>query len=52
MARSNITKEEVLQRINSQVDYGKLDMAKYTHIFNGGDKKELENEVLSIISKW
>ena len=52
MARSNITKEEVLQRINSQVDYGKLDMAKYTHIFNGGDKKELENEILTEISKW
>lgn len=52
MARSNLTVEEVLQRIDNQVDYGKIDMSKYTHVFNGGDKKELENEILTEIAKW
>ncbi len=45
MARSNLTKEEVLARQNRQVDYDKIDLSKYTVIPNDGTTKELKEKI-------
>ena len=39
--RSNLTEEQIVARINKQVDYDKLDLSNYTVIKNNGDKESL-----------
>ena len=47
--RSNLTKEQILARINAQVDYSKMDLSSYKVIANDGDKLALENTILEYI---
>ena len=48
-ARSNLSKEQILARINAQVDYSKLDLTNYKVITNDGDKNHLQNSVLEYV---
>ena len=47
-ARSNLSTEQVLARMNNQVDYDAIDLSSYSVINNDGDKESLEKTVLSI----
>lgn len=47
MARSNITKEQVLTRIGRQVDYDNIDLSKYTVIHNNGTTNELKEKIVN-----
>lgn len=47
--RSNLTKEQILARINAQVDYSKIDLSNYKVITNDGDKLALENAILHYV---
>ena len=47
--RSNLTKEQILARINAQVDYSKMDLSNYKVILNDGDKLALENAILDYV---
>ena len=47
--RSNLTKEQIIARINAQVDYSKIDLSNYKVIANDGDKLALENSILNHI---
>ena len=49
MARSNLTREQVLERISAQFDYDSTDLSKYTVILNDGDLKSLEQKTLELI---
>ncbi len=44
--RSNLTKEQVLERINNQIDYETADLSNYTVIVNDGDINALERKIL------
>ena len=46
--RSNLTEEQILARINNQVDYDALDKTPYTNINNDGDILTLKEKVLKI----
>lgn len=48
-ARSNLTEEQILARINAQVDYTKLDLSNYKIIYNDGDKNDLKNAILGYV---
>ena len=45
MARSNLTKEEILNRISSQVNYETLPLENYLLLENNGSKKDLTNKI-------
>ena len=45
--RSNLTEEQIIARINAQVDYSKIDLSNYKVIANDGDKLALENAILN-----
>lgn len=47
--RSNLTREEILARVNDQVDYDALDLTNYIVIENYGEKKALEEKIKEII---
>ena len=47
--RSNLTEEQIIARINAQVDYSKIDLSNYKVITNDGDKLALENAILNHI---
>ena len=47
--RSNLTKEQILARINAQVDYSNIDLSNYIVITNDGDKIDLENSILEYV---
>ncbi len=47
--RSNLTKEQVVARIESQVDYDRIDLSKFIVINNDKDKNELKEKVVSIL---
>ena len=49
MARSNLTEEQVIARINNQVDYDNLDLTGFVIIENNGDKQALQNQILEKI---
>ncbi len=49
MARSNLIKEQVLERINSQFDYDGADLSCYSVLINDGDIKSLEEKVKNLI---
>lgn len=46
--RSNLTDEQVLERMNKQIDYDSLDLSGYHVIKNDGDIESLKNAVLSL----
>ena len=51
MERSNLTEQEVLARMNSQIEYDKKDFSNYIVIVNNGDKEQLEKDVLAVSTK-
>lgn len=48
IARSGLTKQQVLDRINSQVDYDSLDLAPHIVIQNDGEVETLKATVLEL----
>ena len=46
MARSNLTEEQVIARINNQVDYDNLDLTGFVIIENNGDINELTQTII------
>ena len=46
--RSNLTEEQILARINNQVDYDKKDLSSYIIIKNDSDINALKEKVLKI----
>ncbi len=51
MARSNLSREQVLDRINKQVDYSKLDLTNYITVNNDGGEAELTEKLKKEIEK-
>ena len=49
-ARSNLTEEQILARINKQVDYQNKDLSPYHVIANDGDFNALKDKVLSLVN--
>lgn len=49
MARSNLTKEQVIERINSQFDYDGQDLSSYQVLLNDSDLNSLEEKVKNLI---
>ncbi len=47
--RSNLTREQVLSRMASQVDYSSIDLSPYTIIENNGDIESFKLKVLSAV---
>ncbi len=52
MVRSSLTREQVMDRINSQVDYETLDTKNYTVIVNDGDIQFLAKQLVTAIEKF
>ena len=44
--RSKLTEEQVLERINNQIDYENTDLSKYTILVNDGDQNTLNEKIL------
>ena len=51
MERSNLTKEQVFERINSQFDYENADLSNYLLISNNGTIDELKNKITQVLNK-
>ena len=49
MARSRLTKEEVLSRMSMQVDYDNLDLSNYLVIENKGDIEQLKKRLIKAV---
>lgn len=49
IARSNLTREQVLERINAQFDYEGADLSQYHVIINDGDIENLTQKALELI---
>lgn len=49
--RSNLTREQVLERISAQVDYDNIDLKNYTIISNDFDEQDLKQKILIEIEK-
>ncbi len=49
--RSSLTEEQILDRMNAQVNYDKLDLTNCIVLQNDGDKGALEKAVLNAIEK-
>ncbi len=49
MARSNLTREQVLARINNQVDYSRLDLSPYTVIENDCEISQFQAKVVTAV---
>ena len=49
--RSNLTEEQIVARINAQVDYQQKDLSPYTVITNDGDQVVLKEKVLSSVKQ-
>ncbi len=47
--RSNLSREQVLERINSQFDYSSADLSEYTVISNDGTIDELNEKINDVI---
>ena len=47
--RSNLTKEQVLERIASQFDYENADLSQHVIIVNDGDENQLKQKTLELI---
>lgn len=50
--RSNLSEQEVIDRINSQVDYDSLDKTAYVVVENNGTKEQLEELLKNAISSF
>lgn len=50
MARSNLTKQQVLDRISNQFDYDSSDLTPYAVVLNDGNVDKLEKEILNFIN--
>ena len=50
MSRSNLTKEQVVERIKIQFDYDRADLSAYTVITNDGSEQSLKEKLLSAIN--
>lgn len=51
MERSNLTREQVLERIKFQFDYENADLSKHIVIENDGTAKDLKEKLIKIIEK-
>ncbi|MBR5900598.1 MAG: dephospho-CoA kinase [Clostridia bacterium] len=51
MERSNLSKEEVIDRINAQFDYDSADLTDYVVIKNDGDLENLNSTFISIMQE-
>lgn len=51
-ARSNLSEEEIINRMNAQVDYETTDFSAFTVIKNDGKKKELAAAVLKAVKEF
>ena len=49
--RSNLAEEQIIARINAQVDYEQKDLSPYTVIINDGNQQSLKEKVLSSVKK-
>lgn len=49
--RSDLTENEVINRIKNQIDYDNFDFTKHTVIYNDGTLNDLEGEVEGILKK-
>lgn len=49
--RTNLTEEEVLNRMANQVDYDKIDLSPYIVIKNDGDKDSLKSQLYPMLQK-
>lgn len=50
ITRSNMTKEQVLERINNQFDYENADLSAYTVILNDGNVEKLKENIKTVIN--
>lgn len=51
-ARSSLSEEEIISRMNAQVDYDKLDLSAFTVIKNDGNINELAAAVLNAVKSF
>ncbi|MBR0188838.1 MAG: dephospho-CoA kinase, partial [Clostridia bacterium] len=51
-ARSNLSEEEIISRMNAQVDYDKLDLSAFTVIKNDGNISDLAAAVIKTIKAF
>ena len=51
-ARSNLSEEEIISRMNAQVDYDKLDLSAFTVIKNDGNISDLAAAVLKAVKSF
>lgn len=49
--RSNLTEEQIIARINAQVDYENKDLSPYSVIINDSDQLALKEKVLSLVKR-
>lgn len=49
--RSNLTEQQVIDRMTFQVDYDKKDLSKFIVINNDKDKEQLKEQVFALIKK-
>lgn len=47
--RSDLSEQEVLERINAQIDYDRKDFSDYSIIYNDGDKEKFRKSVLEAV---
>lgn len=50
--RSGLSREEVVKRIENQIDYDNFDFTKHTVIYNDGDVDKLRCEVEKILKRY
>lgn len=50
MTRSNITRQQVLDRISNQFDYDSAELSDYHVIYNDGDLEKLTNNIKNFLS--
>lgn len=48
--RSNLTEEQIIARMNNQVDYDLIDLSTYTVIENNGSKDDLSKKLTAVIN--
>ena len=51
-ARSNLSEEEIISRMNAQVDYDKLDLSAFTVIKNDGNISDLAAAIIKAVKEF
>ena len=51
-SRSNLTEEQILSRMQAQVDYEKFDLTPFRVIVNDGDENALKEKVLAVAKSF